>query len=78
MSSFLNLLDLKPGQACTLESIEPVGIKIALKLQELGLTPGVALVFLRRSPMGDLLAFTLRGTFIALRREAAACIRVRL
>ncbi len=78
MRPFLSLLDLKPGQACTLESTEPLDTNTALKLQELGLTPGVDLVFLRRSPMGDLLAFTLRGTCIALRREAAACIRVRL
>ena len=78
MSSLLSLLEVEPGQTCTVERTACRDAALALRLQALGLTPGAVLVFLRQSPMGDLLAFTFRGTFIALGREAAACIHVRL
>lgn len=78
MSSLLSLLDVEPGQTCTVERMACEDVPVALKLQQLGLTPGAVLMFLRQSPMGDLLAFTFRGTFIALTRDAAACVHVRL
>ncbi len=74
----LSLLELQPGETGIVETIDALDFKKALILQAYGLMPGVPLTFLRASPLGDLLSFTLRGTCIALRREVAACIQVRL
>ncbi len=74
----LSLAELHPGEMGIVESIAILDTKEALSLQELGFIPGASLTFLQTSPLGDLLSFTLRGTCIALRREVAACIQVRL
>ena len=78
MNPSLSLLELQPGEACIIESVDAMDAQRSLSLQELGIIPGTCLTFLRASPLGDLLSFTLRGTCIALRREVAACIQVRL
>lgn len=46
------------------------------RFMDLGFTPGTVVEVVRRSPTGDPIAYRLRGTTIALRREAAALIRV--
>jgi ferrous iron transport protein A len=45
-------------------------------LMETGFTPGQAVRLVAVSPLGDPLAFALRGTVIALRRHEARCILV--
>lgn len=74
----LSLAELQAGEACVLESLDGLDAKKALYLGELGIIPGESLRFVCASPLGDLLSFTFRGTYIALRREVAACIQVRL
>lgn len=49
---------------------------LCVQLLELGFTPGQSVTLVARSPMGEPLAFALRGTVVALRRREAACIRV--
>lgn len=78
IAPLLSLLELQPGESCTVHSIDRLDPKKVLSLQEHGLIPGARLTLLQASPLGDLLSFTLRGTCIALRREVAACIQARL
>lgn len=46
------------------------------QLLEMGFTPGQAVALVASSPFRDPLAFSLRGTVIALRRHEARCILV--
>lgn len=46
------------------------------QLLELGFTPGQAVSLVATSPFHDPIAFALRGTVIALRRQEAQCILV--
>ncbi len=48
------------------------------RLLDLGLVPGTAVVAVRRSPAGDPTAFSVRGAVIALRKEVADKITVKL
>jgi ferrous iron transport protein A len=45
---------------------------VALRLLEMGLTPGVAVRLVGRAPLGDPLEFELRGYRLSLRRNDAA------
>ncbi|MBI3893559.1 MAG: ferrous iron transport protein A [Candidatus Wallbacteria bacterium] len=46
------------------------------QLLEMGFTPGQAVALVASSPFRDPLAFSLRGTIIALRRKEARCILI--
>ncbi|MGI9952275.1 FeoA family protein [Moorellaceae bacterium AZ2] len=46
------------------------------RFMDLGFTPGTVVEVVRTSPTGDPVAYRLRGTTIALRREVAGLIRV--
>ena len=46
------------------------------QLLEMGFTPGQAVALVASSPFRDPLAFSLRGTVIALRRREARCILI--
>lgn len=48
------------------------------RLADLGLIPGTRVTCLYRSPAGDPTAYLIRGAVIALRRQDAAQIQVRL
>jgi Fe2+ transport system protein FeoA len=72
----LRLVDIPLRQACELvridlphEELEP--------LFERGMLPGCELCPVRRSPSGDPIV-TVDGTLLALRREMATCLCVRL
>jgi len=47
------------------------------RLQELGFLPGTEIRAVRRAPLGDPIAFALRGSQICLRSSEAARVRVR-
>ncbi len=49
---------------------------VARRLMELGLVPGVEIVFVRVAPLGDPLEVAVRGLHLSLRRSEAACIFV--
>lgn len=49
---------------------------IRRRLMDIGFTEGAQVACLRRSPLGDPTAFTVKGAVIALRREDAAGIYV--
>lgn len=46
------------------------------RLLDLGLVPGTKVEVIRRSPVGDPIAFNIRGAVIALRREVAGQVLV--
>lgn len=46
------------------------------RLLDLGFTTGAAVEVVKTGPMGDPVAYRLRGTIIALRKREAALIRV--
>ena len=48
------------------------------RLLDLGLVPGTRVEAIRRSPAGDPIAFNIRGAVIALRKEVANSVVVRL
>lgn len=47
------------------------------RLMDLGLVPGTRVEVIRRSPMGDPIAFKIRGAIIALRKEESSKVLVR-
>jgi len=46
------------------------------RLLDLGLVPGTRVEVVRRSPVGDPIAFNIRGAIIALRKEVAGQVLV--
>ena len=70
------LLDaLKPGESGVIARLGG-DQAIARRLMELGLVPGTPVQVVRRAPLGDPVAFELRGARICLRRSEAARILV--
>lgn len=49
---------------------------ISLRIMEMGLLPGVELVYLGAAPLGDPLEFELRGYRLSLRRSEAARVEI--
>ncbi|MCB1214273.1 MAG: ferrous iron transport protein A [Deltaproteobacteria bacterium] len=74
----LTLNDLKPGQSATILEIlsdEP----LAERFWTLGLTPQAQVTLAHQAPFGkDPIAIQVRGSLLALRREQASQIRVRI
>ncbi len=72
----IKLSDLRPGQRAVVAEnrCEP---ELALRLEDLGLTPGSEVCCLHRAPAGTPAAYEIRGAAIALRRQDAAGILVR-
>lgn len=49
---------------------------VARRIMELGLVPGTAVQLVRAAPLGDPLAFTVRGVQLSLRRSEARLVHV--
>ncbi len=49
---------------------------VSIRLMEMGLTPGVAMVLVGAAPLGDPLEFEVRGYRLSLRRSEAARVSV--
>lgn len=52
------------------------GGTIRRRLLDLGLVPGTRVEVIRRSPLGDPVAYNIRGAVIALRREESGQVMV--
>ena len=76
-TSFTTLVDLRRGDAATLDHIDLPG-KDARRLMELGFLPGVRITAGHSAPGGDPRVFQVDGSEIALRRETARRLKVRL
>ena len=71
------LLDLRHGDAGILDGIDLPG-EDARRLMELGFLPGMRITKGRSAPGGDPQVFRVDGSEIALRRETAKRLKVRL
>ena len=58
--------------------MQEVSKKMRRRLQDIGLIEGTVVECLGKSPLGDPTAFLIRGAVIALRREDAGRVLVRL
>ena len=65
--SNITIDSLSPGETATVSAIEK--FSLSDRLRDLGFTPGTKIKCLHKAPFGDPVAFGVRGTVIALRRE---------
>ena len=72
----MRLSDLKPGQEAVIESI--VDQEFTLKLLEMGCLPGEKVRVERIAPLGDPMAVSVSGYLLAMRKEEASGIVVKL
>lgn len=73
--SIVHLAHLPVGKSGTVICLRTEG-PARRRLMDLGLIPGTKVETVRRSPAGDPTAFFVRGTVLALRKEAAMQIMV--
>ena len=72
-----SLVDLRKGDAAVLERIDLPG-EDARRLMELGFLPGTRVVAGNSAPGGDPRVFQVDGSEVALRRETAKLMKIRL
>lgn len=70
------LSDLQPGERAEIVRLTMEGPE-RRRLLDLGLSPGTAIESCLRSPLGDPVAYRVRGTTIALRRQQTEQIEVK-
>ncbi len=75
MSSITSLNCLKEGQKARVHSLISQN-NIKRRLQDIGLIEGTEVICLHKSPMGDPVAYLIRGAVIALREEDSKTIIV--
>ena len=73
----LSLMDLRKGDAGVLDRIEMPGDE-ARRLMELGFLPGTRITAGLSAPGGDPRVFQVDGSEIALRRETAVRLKLRV
>ena len=66
----------RPGESGIVHSVDGEARGLAGRLRDLGFTPGSRVTLAGISPLGDPLAFRIRGAVIALRRVDAALLEV--
>lgn len=71
------LADLREGEAAILDRIDLPG-DFATRLMELGFLPGMSVTAARSAPGGDPRVFRVDGGEVALRRETAAQLLVKM
>jgi ferrous iron transport protein A len=71
-----NLSQLQLGQSAIIDSFTDK--KMALKLLEMGCTPGEVVKLSRIAPMGDPIAITVSGYQLSLRKAEASTVMVSL
>ena len=65
------------GSMCQIVSLNLQGL-LRRRILDLGMVPGTSVQCIRKSPSGDPIAYRVRDTLIALRREDASQIHVNL
>lgn len=75
MQSIGKLSELKQGsRAMVLDVCSSGGMR--RRLQDLGLIKGTEVTCVQKSPLGDPVAFLIRGAVIALRYEDSSCVQI--
>ncbi len=75
MRSVRTLSDLRAGERAVVRDLDASG-ETRRRLQDIGLIQGTAVECLRRSPLGDPVAYRIRGAVMALRRTDAGRVEV--
>ena len=75
MNDHITLDRLRVGESATVSSVcgKP---SMARRLRDIGVTDGTSISCLMRSPLGDPVAYLIRGAVIALRREDSQNVSV--
>lgn len=68
---------IETGRMCRIASLNLQGL-LRRRILDLGMVPGTPVQCIRQSPAGDPIAYMVRDTLIALRREDASQIDVHL
>lgn len=76
MRSVRTLTDLQQGQSACVTDLTISG-SMRRRLQDIGLIEGTQVECLQKSPLGDPVAFLIRGAVIALRQEDSQNVLVR-
>ena len=71
----VRLSELVAGQKARVVDIDARG-EIGQRILEMGVTPGVEIKLVACAPLGDPLAFEVRGYRLSLRRAEAALVEV--
>ncbi len=71
----MTLRELDLGQSATIVALDLEGAE-RRRLLDLGLSIGTEVEAVRKSPLGDPVAYRIRGATVALRREQAERIEV--
>lgn len=66
----LTLADLQPGQSGIVADLESAGLQ-RRRMMDLGIVPGTRVRMEMSSPLGDPIAYRVRGALVALRQEQA-------
>ena len=76
VKSLKNLAELKIGQSAIIDSFTDK--EMALKLLEMGCTPGEIVKLDRIAPLGDPIAISVAGYLLSLRKSEASTVLVSL
>ncbi len=71
-----SLADLKQGQTATVARVHGAD-ELAVRLLEMGLTPGVQCTLVGRAPLGDPLELEVRGYRLSVRKSEAARVETK-
>lgn len=71
----MTLDQLKPNAAATVVALTSEGAE-RRRMLDLGILPGTRIEVVMRSPLGDPVAYRVRGSIVALRQEQAKQIRI--
>ena len=69
------LKTLKPGQCARVLRVNGAGA-LRLRILEMGITPGTAVLLRKLAPLGDPMEIAVRGYALSLRKSDAACIEI--
>jgi ferrous iron transport protein A len=69
------LADLLPGQSGVVRELRSQGPE-RRRMMDLGMVPGTVIVVEMNSPLGDPVAYRVRGALVALRREQARLVLI--
>ena len=71
------LAQISPGQRGTVERVEGSD-SLALRLLEMGLTPGCEVQFISVAPLGDPIEIQVRGYRLSLRKREAERVAIQV
>ncbi len=69
------LFELLPGECGIIRKVEGAG-RTAKRLADIGFTKGTKIEAIQKSPLGDPVAYLVRGSVFALRRETSRHVRI--